>query len=276
MRGPYCDARAVSATDCQGFRLAFWLESSSSVTAPAPAPTAAPAIGAPTASPAAPPIRPPLAARSSVLSPQAARISPASTTKLVMMRTALSIPRAALTAKTINAGPELPLLRLPWTVAPLLTLGKKMPRDLASNVERLPPTNVYRKEFNRRASKMYRIAITVAALGLTACAATSPYGAPSGTSVSAQDVNCGAGVLGGALLGGLAGNQVGKGQGQDLATAAGATIGGLFGATRPECQPQAYGQGYGRYPQGYVEPYGRYPQTAVLVGYDRHGRPVYR
>ena len=35
--------------------------------------------------------------------------------------------------------------------------------------------------------------------------------------MSAQNVNCGAGVLGGALVGGLAGNQVGKGQGQDLA-----------------------------------------------------------
>ena len=110
---------------------------------------------------------------------------------------------------------------------------------------------------------MYRIAFTVAALGLTACATASPYG----TQISAQDVNCGAGVLGGALLGGLAGNQVGKGQGQDLATAAGATIGGLFGATRPECQPQAYGQ---------QQAYGRYPQSPVLVGYDPYGRPVYR
>jgi uncharacterized protein YcfJ len=109
---------------------------------------------------------------------------------------------------------------------------------------------------------MYRIALTLAALGLTACA-TTPYG---GT-ISAQDVNCGAGVLGGAVLGGLAGNQIGKGQGQDLATAAGATVGGLLGATRPQCQPQAYGQ----------QPvYGRYPQAPVLVGYDAYGRPIYR
>jgi uncharacterized protein YcfJ len=109
---------------------------------------------------------------------------------------------------------------------------------------------------------MYRIALMLAALGLTACA-TTPYG---GT-ISAQDVNCGAGVLGGAVLGGLAGNQIGKGQGQDLATAAGATVGGLIGATRPQCQPQAYGQ----------QPvYGRYPQAPVLVGYDAYGRPIYR
>ena len=64
---------------------------------------------------------------------------------------------------------------------------------------------------------MFRIGLTVAALGLSACAATtpSPYGG-----MSAQNVNCGAGVLGAAVLGGLAGNQIGKGQGQDLATAA--------------------------------------------------------
>jgi outer membrane lipoprotein SlyB len=111
---------------------------------------------------------------------------------------------------------------------------------------------------------VYRIALTAAALGLAACATT----APSGATLTAQDVNCGAGVLGGALLGGVAGNQVGKGQGQDLATAAGAGLGALIGATRPECQPQAYG-----YPQAY----GRYPQAApVLVGYDPYGRPIYR
>jgi uncharacterized protein YcfJ len=115
---------------------------------------------------------------------------------------------------------------------------------------------------------MYRIAVTVAALGLAGCAT----GVPGGT-MSAQDVNCGAGVLGGAVLGGLAGNQIGKGQGQDLATAAGATVGGLLGATRPQCQPQAYGYPqYAQYPQ---QPYQRYPQP-VLVGYDAYGRPVYR
>jgi uncharacterized protein YcfJ len=124
---------------------------------------------------------------------------------------------------------------------------------------------------------MHRIGLTVAALGLAACAATtSPYGY-SGTGMSAQDVNCGASVLGGALLGGLAGNQVGKGQGQDLATAAGATVGGLIAATRPQCQPRAYGQPVYGQPQPYGQPAGYgYPQQPVIVGYDRYGRPIYR
>lgn len=129
---------------------------------------------------------------------------------------------------------------------------------------------------------MYRIALILsAALGLAACATTSqPYG-----TMSAQDVNCGAGVLGGAVLGGLAGNQIGDGKGRDLATAAGATVGGLIGATRPQCQPQAYGQpAYGQPAYGqpvygqpvYRQPtYSPYPQP-VLAGYDRYGRPVYR
>ena len=55
---------------------------------------------------------------------------------------------------------------------------------------------------------MHHIVLTVAALGLTGCAAaSSPYGG-----MSAQNVNCGAGVLGAAVLGGLAGNQIGKGR----------------------------------------------------------------
>jgi uncharacterized protein YcfJ len=114
---------------------------------------------------------------------------------------------------------------------------------------------------------MFRIAVTAATLGLAGCAGTMPGG-----TMSAQDVNCGAGVLGGAVLGGLAGNQIGKGQGQDLATAAGATVGGLIGATRPECQQRGYG--YPQYAQ-YPQPYPRYPQP-VLVGYDAYGRPIYR
>ncbi|HRO13345.1 glycine zipper 2TM domain-containing protein [Amaricoccus sp.] len=114
---------------------------------------------------------------------------------------------------------------------------------------------------------MHQIGLVAVALGLAACATTpSYYGG-----VSAQNVNCGTGVLGGALLGGLAGNQVGKGQGQDLATIAGATVGGLFAATRPECQPQAYGRPYGQ-----PVAYGGHPPQATLVGYDRYGRPIYR
>ena len=94
---------------------------------------------------------------------------------------------------------------------------------------------------------MFRIGLTVAALGLTACATTpSPYGG-----MSAQNVNCGAGVLGGALLGGLAGNQVGKGQGQDLATVAGATVGGLL-RRDPARMPAA-----GLRPAGPLRPAGR-------------------
>jgi outer membrane lipoprotein SlyB len=121
---------------------------------------------------------------------------------------------------------------------------------------------------------MVRIGLVAAALGLAACATTTPsyYGG-----MSAQNVNCGAGVLGGALVGGLAGNQVGKGQGQDLATIAGATVGGLFAATRPECQPQAYGQPYGQPAPYYGQQvaYGSNPPPN-LVGYDRYGRPIYR
>ena len=127
---------------------------------------------------------------------------------------------------------------------------------------------------------MFRFCLIIAALGVTACATTtSPYG---GGTVSAQDVNCGAGVLGGAVLGGLAGNQIGGGKGQDVATAAGATIGGLLGATRRECQPQAYGQPVYRQP-GYGQPVYRQPayeQPAygrpVFIGYDAYGRPLYR
>ena len=133
---------------------------------------------------------------------------------------------------------------------------------------------------------MYRIALfTAAALALAGCATSSPYGY-GGTSMNAQDVNCGAGVVSGAVLGGLAGNQIGKGQGQDLATIAGATVGGLLGATRQTCQPQAYGQqpvygqpAYGQPVYGqtaYAQPVYRPAPQPVLVGYDRYGRPVYR
>lgn len=121
---------------------------------------------------------------------------------------------------------------------------------------------------------MFRIALIAAALGLAACASSSPYGYQT---VSAQDVNCGAGVLGGAVLGGLAGNQIGGGKGQDVATAAGATIGGLLGATRRECQPQAYGQPVYRQPT-YAQPVYGQPASGrpVFIGYDAYGRPLYR
>lgn len=115
---------------------------------------------------------------------------------------------------------------------------------------------------------MYRTALIIAALGLGACSTASPYG--GGTSYnqgpSARNINCGAGVLGGAVVGGLAGNQFGKGSGKDVATAAGAGLGAAIGATRQECQPNAY-----RQPQAYGQAH-----TPVLVGYDRYGQPIYR
>lgn len=118
---------------------------------------------------------------------------------------------------------------------------------------------------------MYRTALIIAALGLGACSTASPYGGTSynqgpSQGPSARNINCGAGVLGGAVIGGLAGNQFGKGSGKDVATAAGAGLGAAIGATRPECQPNAY-----RQPQGYGQTH-----TPVLVGYDQYGRPVYR
>ena len=104
-------------------------------------------------------------------------------------------------------------------------------------------------------SRIALIAAVAATAALAGCATTapSPYGYGGGT-MSAQRVNCGAGVVGGAVLGGLAGNQIGKGKGQDVATIAGATVGGLLGATRDTCQQQGYGQqpvyqpGYGQPP----------------------------
>lgn len=114
---------------------------------------------------------------------------------------------------------------------------------------------------------MYRLAIVAATLGLAACSSGSPYqtGGYQGTSTTARNINCGAGVVGGAAVGGLVGNQIGKGTGQDVATAAGATIGAVLGSGREQCQPQQ-------------PAYGSTAQTAapVLVGYDQYGRPVYR
>ena len=126
-------------------------------------------------------------------------------------------------------------------------------------------------------SRIALIAAVAATAALAGCATTapSPYGYGGGT-MSAQRVNCGAGVVGGAVLGGLAGNQIGKGKGQDVATIAGATVGGLLGATRDTCQQQQ--QGYGQQPV-YAQPgYGQpaYRPQPTLVGYDAYGRPVYR
>ncbi|WP_424932543.1 glycine zipper 2TM domain-containing protein [Amaricoccus macauensis] len=122
---------------------------------------------------------------------------------------------------------------------------------------------------------MHRIALITAALGLAACSTSNPY--QGGTYVdpqTARNVNCGAGVIGGAVVGGILGNQIGGGKGQDIATAAGATVGGLLGASRQECQQQ---QTYNH--PAYNQPaYNGYQRTSnpVIVGYDQYGRPVYR
>jgi outer membrane lipoprotein SlyB len=122
---------------------------------------------------------------------------------------------------------------------------------------------------------MYRIGLVAAALGLAACSTGSPYQTASygNTAPSARQINCGAGVIGGAAVGGILGNQIGDGKGQDIATAAGATVGGMLGASRPECQTQAYRQP--TYGQPAYGGYGQAP-SPVLVGYDQYGRPVYR
>ncbi len=123
---------------------------------------------------------------------------------------------------------------------------------------------------------MYRIAFILAGLGLAACSTSSPYGnsADYGGEQSARNINCGAGVIGGAAVGGILGNQLGKGKGQDIATAAGATVGGMLGAPREHCQQQ---QTY-RQPTYNQPTYNGYRQASnpVLVGYDRYGQPVYR
>jgi outer membrane lipoprotein SlyB len=121
---------------------------------------------------------------------------------------------------------------------------------------------------------MQKMILVLAGLGLGACSTASPYNnspygqtAGYGNGSTGRNINCGAGVIGGAAVGGILGNQIGKGKGQDVATAAGATVGAALGATRAECQQQAY-----RQPQ----PNPGYTNTPVLVGYDQYGRPVYR
>ena len=111
---------------------------------------------------------------------------------------------------------------------------------------------------------MYRIAVTVAALA-AGCATTAPYGG----GLSAQNVNCGAGVLGGALVGGVAGNQIGKGQGQDRHRRRGHD-------RRPARRDAPRVPAAGLRPAtGGRDRYAQAP-APVLVGYDRYGRPIYR
>lgn len=51
-----------------------------------------------------------------------------------------------------------------------------------------------------------------------------------------REIECAAGVFGGAAVGGLLGNQVGKGTGRQVATAAGAGVGAAAGTQAPACR----------------------------------------
>lgn len=72
-------------------------------------------------------------------------------------------------------------------------------------------------------------ALIMAALGL----------AVAGCSADPQtrrELECGAGVLGGAAVGGILGNQIGGGQGKAIATGVGAGAGAAVGTQLPACQ----------------------------------------
>ncbi len=51
-----------------------------------------------------------------------------------------------------------------------------------------------------------------------------------------RQIECGAGVLGGAAVGGILGNQVGGGTGKRVATAVGAGAGAAAGTRLPACR----------------------------------------
>lgn len=51
-----------------------------------------------------------------------------------------------------------------------------------------------------------------------------------------REIECAAGIFGGAAVGGLLGNQVGKGRGREVATAAGAGAGAVAGTQTPACR----------------------------------------
>jgi len=51
-----------------------------------------------------------------------------------------------------------------------------------------------------------------------------------------RDIECAAGVLGGATAGGLIGNQIGEGSGRQIATGVGAGAGAAAGTRLPACQ----------------------------------------
>jgi outer membrane lipoprotein SlyB len=70
------------------------------------------------------------------------------------------------------------------------------------------------------------ILLGFAAVTLSACADTQ----------TSRNVECGAGVLGGAAVGGILGNQVGGGTGKRVATAVGAGAGAAAGTRLPACR----------------------------------------
>lgn len=73
---------------------------------------------------------------------------------------------------------------------------------------------------------------TLAALGFAVLAVSACTNDPQLN----RDIECGAGVLGGAAVGGILGNQVGGGTGKQVATAVGAGAGAAAGTQLPACR----------------------------------------
>lgn len=71
------------------------------------------------------------------------------------------------------------------------------------------------------------ILLGFAALAVSACTADPQTN---------RNIECGAGVLGGAAVGGILGNQVGGGTGKQVATAVGAGAGAAAGTRLPACR----------------------------------------
>jgi uncharacterized protein YcfJ len=69
---------------------------------------------------------------------------------------------------------------------------------------------------------------------LSFAAATAQAGCTSKPQTNRQ-LDCAAGVLGGAAVGGLLGNQIGGGSGKAVATAVGAGAGAAVGTQRAAC-----------------------------------------
>lgn len=72
------------------------------------------------------------------------------------------------------------------------------------------------------------IVLGIATLAVAGCAAPDYQ--------TQRQIECGAGVLGGAAVGGILGNQVGGGTGKRVATAVGAGAGAAAGTRLPACR----------------------------------------